>query len=220
MIISEKGEWAVIQQGMNPRNKYARRYHWLSSAVKSYEEEPHKGIVGVRREEEVLDMTSKGSRGCKDTSIDLVNTSTGELERLYKELGGGRRLREGQRALLDFDNDTEDAVIAEYERSKVYRLPMRVNWDALRVAYDKRPENYEQFLNVRGVGPATVRALALISELMYGDKPSWSDPVKYSFAFGGKDGVPYPVDRRTMDETTEILRDVMKEARVKVKSIC
>jgi len=220
MIISEKGEWAVIQQGMNLRNKYARRYHWLSSAVKSYEEEPHKGIVGVRREEEVLDMTSKGSRGCKDTSIDLVNTGTGELERLYKELGGGKRLRVGQRTLLDFDNDTKGAVNAEYERSKVYRLPMRVNWDALRVAYDKRPENYEQFLNVRGVGPATVRALALISELMYGEKPSWSDPVKYSFTFGGKDGVPYPVDRRTMDETTEILRDVMKEARVKVKTIC
>lgn len=204
---------------MNPRNRYARRYHWLSSAVKSYEEEPHKGIIGVRQEE-VMDMTSKESRGCKETSVDLVKTGTGELERLYKELGGGKRIREGQRTLFDFDDATKDAVKVEYERSKVYRLPMRVSGDALRVAYDKQPDNYEQFLCIRGVGPATVIALALISELIYGEKPSWSDPVKYSFTFGGKDGVPYPVDRRTMDETTEILRNAMKEARVKVKGIC
>ncbi len=213
MIISEKGEWAVIQQGMNPGNKYARRYHWLSSALKSYEEEPHKGIVGVQREEEVLDMTSKGSRSCKDTSIDLVNTGTGELERLYKELGGAKRLREGQRTL--FDLVSKDRV----KKVALYRLPKRVNWDALRVAYDRQPANYEQFLCVRGVGPATVRALALISELIYGEKPSWSDPVKYSFAFGGKDGVPYPVDRGTMDETAEILGDVMKEAKKNLNAI-
>ncbi|KAF5411895.1 MAG: hypothetical protein C5S38_08945 [Candidatus Methanophagaceae archaeon] len=220
MIISEKGEWAVIQQGMNPRNQFARRYHWLSSAVKRYEEEPHKGIVGVRQEEEVLDMTSKASRGCKETSLDLVKAGTGELERLYKELGGGKRIRAGQRTLFNFEDATKDAVNVEYEKSKVYKLPKRVNWDAFRVAYDRQPANYEQFLGVRGVGPAAVRALSLISELIYGEKPSWRDPVKYSFAFGGKDGVPYPVDRRTMDETTVILREVVKEAREKVKTIC
>jgi hypothetical protein len=95
-------------------------------------------------------------------------------------------------------------------------LPQRVNWDALRVAYEKQPANYEQFLCIRGVGPATVRALALISELIYGEPPSWRDPVKFSFAFGGKDGVPYPVDRKTMDETTEVLRTAMKQAKAKI----
>jgi len=72
-----------------------------------------------------------------------------------------------------------------------------------------------QFLSIQGIGPATVRALALVSELIYGEPASWRDPVKYSFAFGGKDGVPYPVDRRTMDETTELLQAAMKMANVK-----
>jgi hypothetical protein len=93
-------------------------------------------------------------------------------------------------------------------------MPRRVNWDALHEAYDKQPANYEELLCVRGVGPATVRALALVSELIYGEPASWRDPVKFSYAFGGKDGVPYPVDKRTMDETTEILQNALKEAKV------
>jgi hypothetical protein len=103
----------------------------------------------------------------------------------------------------------------ELKGEAIYRLPRRVNWDALRVAYEKQPDNYEQFLCVRGVGPATVRALALIAELIYGEPPSWRDPVKFSFAFGGKDGVPYPVDKKTMDETTEVLRTALKHAKAK-----
>ena len=223
MVISEKGEWAVVQQGMNPRNKYARRYHWLSSSVNKYDEEPHQGIVGILHEN-VLDMTAKESRDCKGTSVDLAKTKPWELERLYKALGGGKKvIREGQRTLLDFDtvSHSKGALKVEDEGSRelIYRLPKRVNWDALRLAYDKQPENYEQFLYIRGVGPATVRALALISELIYGEKPSWRDPVKFSFAFGGKDGVPYPVDKRTMDETTEILSNAVKEAKARMKNV-
>ena len=73
-----------------------------------------------------------------------------------------------------------------------------------------KPKNYEQVLGFRGVGPATVRGLALISELIYGAKPSWKDPVRFSFAFGGKDGVPYPVNRQAMDEATHILREAVE----------
>nr|QNO53947.1 hypothetical protein MMBEDHBC_00001 [Methanosarcinales archaeon ANME-1 ERB6] len=116
-------------------------------------------------------------------------------------------------------SDAAAKVEDERSRELVYQLPRRVNWDALRVAYDNQPENYEQFLYIRGVGPATVRALALVSELIYGEPASWRDPVKFSFAFGGKDGVPYPVDRRTMDETTEILSNAVKEARTRMKNI-
>jgi len=220
MFISEKGEWAVIQQGMNPIDRYARRYHWLSSSVKRYDEEPHQGIVG-RQCETVLNLTSTESRGCRGTSVDLARTNPKELERVYKELSGSgnKRIRSDQRTLAEFDAGVIPAV--EYkgksntsiEEALLYRLPRRVNWDALHEAYDKQPENYEQFLCIRGVGPATVRALALISDLIYGEPPSWRDPVKFSYAFGGKDGVPYPVDKRTMDETTELLRNAMKEAK-------
>jgi len=103
-------------------------------------------------------------------------------------------------------------------KTSIFKLPRRVNWDALRIAYENQPSDFEQLLCIRGLGPATVRALALIAELIYGAKPSWQDPVKFSFAFGGKDGVPYPVDRHTMDETTEILQTVMKEKGKECKS--
>jgi hypothetical protein len=220
MFITEKGEWAVIQQGMNSNERYARRYHWLSSSVKRYVEEPHLGIVG-RQCDTVLDLTSKESRGCRGTSVDLARTNPKELERVYKELsaGGAKKLRCDQTTLAAFD--LIPAVEFQGRSTELkggelrYRMPRRVNWDALHEAYDTQPTNYEQFLCVRGVGPATVRALALVSELIYGEPPSWRDPVKFSYAFGGKDGVPYPVDKRTMDETTELLCNAMKEAKVK-----
>ncbi len=212
MIITEKGEWAVIQQGMNPGNRYARRYHWLSSAVKTYEEEPHRGIVGFAHNH-VLNMTARDSRECRDVSLDLVKGR--ELKRLYQELESDIRLKmrdRGQRTLFNFNASEKDDKSVSLH---VLRLPRRVNWDALRTAYENQPSNFEELIAIRGVGPATVRALALIAELIYGTKPSWRDPVKFSFAFGGKDGVPYPVDRHRMDETTEILRAVMREAKTR-----
>jgi len=216
MVITEKGEWAVIQQGMNPHNRYARRYHWLSSAVKSYEE-PHQGIVGFPHSH-VLDMTAKDSRECREVSVDLVKSKSGELKRLYKELESDFRMKRGQRTLLNFSAPTSASASASASAFASFKLPRRVNWDALRIAYEHQPSDFEQLLCIRGLGPATVRALALIAELIYGAKPSWRDPVKFSFAFGGKDGVPYPVDRHTMDETTEILQAVMKAKGKECKS--
>jgi hypothetical protein len=84
----------------------------------------------------------------------------------------------------------------------------------MREIYDFQPKNYEELLSMNGVGPNTVRALALISDLIYGEKPSWSDPVKYSFTVGGKDGVPFPVDRKAMDEATDIIRIGIKQAKI------
>jgi len=93
-------------------------------------------------------------------------------------------------------------------------MPRDVNWDVLSRAYEIQPTNYEELLGIAGIGPSTVRALALIGELIYGTEPSWKDPVKYSFTVGGKDGVPYPVDRRAMDRSIELLRAGIEESRV------
>jgi hypothetical protein len=92
-----------------------------------------------------------------------------------------------------------------------------MNWDALKEVYDIHPQNYEELIGIRGVGPATIRGLALISELLYGEKPSWRDPVKFSFAFGGKDGVPFPVERKAMDEATVILENAVNKAKMSEK---
>ncbi|MBN1455937.1 MAG: DUF763 domain-containing protein, partial [Methanomicrobia archaeon] len=158
--------------------------------------------------------------GCRGTSVDLAKTEPRELERMYQDLSAqSRRLPEHQTTLAAFNVVPDAELTCELKSAAgtglLYRLPSRVNWDALRAAYDTQPSNYEQFLGIQGIGPATVRALALVAELIYGEPASWHDPVKYSFAFGGKDGVPYPVDRRTMDETTELLQTAMKMANVK-----
>jgi len=99
----------------------------------------------------------------------------------------------------------------------VLSMPRYLNWNAIKEAYDFQPQNYEELLGIRGIGPATVRGLALVSELIYGEKPSWKDPVRYSFAYGGKDGVPFPVDRKAMDESIQILKDAIKQAKVNSK---
>jgi hypothetical protein len=93
-------------------------------------------------------------------------------------------------------------------------MPRNINWDALMQTYETQPSNYEELLGMKGVGPATIRGLALVAELVYGEKPSWKDPVKYSFAYGGKDGVPYPVNRQAYDESIQILKDAVKASKV------
>ena len=82
------------------------------------------------------------------------------------------------------------------------------------MAYEFQPENYEELIAIHGIGPKAVRALALVSELIYGKPPSWKDPAKFSFAHGGKDGVPYPVNRKTYQKTVEILESAINAARV------
>jgi hypothetical protein len=93
-------------------------------------------------------------------------------------------------------------------------MPITLNWKAVKKAYEFQPKNYEELLSIKGIGPATVRGLALIAELVYGEKPSWKDPVKYSFAYGGKDGVPYPVNRKAMDRSIKILKQAIEQAKL------
>jgi hypothetical protein len=93
-------------------------------------------------------------------------------------------------------------------------MPRTISWETMTRVYEFQPRNYEELLSVRGVGPATVRGLALVAELIYGEKPSWEDPVKFSFAYGGKDGVPFPVDRGAMDESVQVLRRAVEAAKL------
>ena len=93
-------------------------------------------------------------------------------------------------------------------------MPRSINWETLGRIYEFQPRNYEELLSIKGVGPSTVRCLALVAELIYGEKPSWEDPVKFSFAYGGKDGVPFPVNRRAMDESIQVLRQAVEAAKI------
>jgi len=207
-FVTEDGKWAVIQQGMSLRDRTARRYHWLSDAVRSFVVEPHNAIVGDAKREIALDMTARESGGCRERSVDVAKEDPRRVARMLKSIRPSY-----QRSLKEWIKcgSLHDAggYVAEF-----LSMPLTVNWKALKKVYEFQPRDYEELLGIRGVGPATVRGLALISEIIYGEKPSWRDPVKYSFAFGGKDGVPFPVDRRSMDESIRILRDAIEQARI------
>jgi len=204
-FVTEKGEWAVVQQGINAKDKSARRYHWLSENVKDFVVEPHDAVVGDMKREVVLDMTARESEGCRKTSTDIAKE---EPKKLRKMLLSIRPVH--QKSLQEWI----PAPLGKEYAIDAFSLPRSLNWNAVKRAYDFQPKNYEELIGIRGVGPATVRALALVSDLVYGEKPCWEDPVKYSFCVGGKDGVPYPVDRATYDETIEILENAVKQAKV------
>jgi len=204
-FMAESGEWAVVQQGMNDQDRTARRYHWLSEHVQSFVVEPHDAIVGDAKRESVLNMTAKESEKCRRASTDLAKERPEKLIRLLESV---RPIT--QPSLQKWMPESE---MKNYS-VEGFSMPKTLNWKLARKLYETQPENYEQLLSVRGVGPATVRGLALVAELVYGAPPSWRDPVKYSFAYGGKDSVPYPVDRKAMDESAQILKNAIENARV------
>lgn len=213
-FVAESGDWAVVQQGMSDRDRTARRYHWLSEHVQSFVVEPHDAIVGDARRDVALNMTAKESENCRKTSTELARETPQKLIRL---LGSVRPAR--QTSLHKWMPEAE----AKTRDIKWLSMPRTLNWKLAEKLYEFQPDNYEQLLSMNGVGPATIRGLALVAELVYGAEPSWKDPVKYSFAYGGKDGVPYPVDRKSMDESIQILETAVRNARIgskdKLKSL-
>jgi uncharacterized protein len=208
-FVTEKGKWAVIQQGMNSENKTARRYHWLSDTTKSFTVEPHNAIVCNTKHPNVLNMTAKASEGSRKASVDLAKEPNRKLMRLAQDV---TLTPERQQKTLQQWLPTTQSQVSQ--TIPTLNMPRNINWNALCQAYENQPSNYEELLALKGVGPATVRGLALIAELVCDEKPSWNDPVKYSFAYGGKDGVPYPVNRESMDQSIQILRETVKATRI------
>jgi len=210
-FVTENGKWAVIQQGMCPQDRTARRYHWLSDNAKNFVVEPHDAIVGDIERDIVLDMTAKESEGCRKTSVDIAKESSKKIKRMIMSIRPAY-----QKSLQEWLPKTSDTTWKEYPID-VLSMPRNINWKSLREVYEFKPRNYEELLGFKGIGPAAIRGLALIAELIHGEKPSWKDPVRYSFCVGGKDGVPFPVDRGVYDEITEILETAVKQAKVSDK---
>lgn len=202
-VLSEDGDWAVVQQGMHGR--LARRYHWLSGGVTSFVEEPHSGIMGERKEEVVLDMTARESGEARGVSLDLVLDDPRRLR--------GYVLEAEQKSLDDYLKRSPQVItLMMPTRHTISELTERT-MAALRRAYEFQPNSYEELVALKGIGPKALRALALVSDLIYGKPPSWDDPVRFSFAHGGKDGVPYPVDVKTYQRTIEMLDGAIQGAK-------
>jgi hypothetical protein len=193
-FVTEDGKWAAVQQGMNVENKLARRYHWLSFSFNSFVVEPHSAIVGFK-EENVLNMVAKESEEARKASVDIVKEDVRKFKKYFS---------------------------SPYSLYKFLKMPVEHTFDIkvyqkLLDLHEFDPKNYEELVAFEGVGPKTVRALALIAKLVYGKEVSWVDPVKYTFAHGGKDRIPYPVDRRTYDESIRTLKEILEKAEIERK---
>jgi hypothetical protein len=206
-FVTEKNEWAVVQQGLNTEDKSARRYHWLSDHVKCFVEEPHDAIVGDKFKENVLDMTAKESESCRKISTDLVKDGMNKIKKDFLSLRPHY-----QKELREFFGQKSKELFVD-----TLKMPRKVNWKALEKAYNFQPKNYEELISVQGIGPSTVRGLALVSGIIYGEPPSWKDPCKFSFAYGGKDGIPHPIDRKAMDESISFLRNLLEQSKLEKK---
>jgi hypothetical protein len=189
-VLSASGEWAVVQQGMNEGSGLARRYHWHSAAVRDFTEAPHTAIVGDPQGE----------------ILNLVDA----------------RAKPAQSALLAMAHERPDTTLAE-----VRRLVMPAHHDVraedvdltrlgavLATAYERDLRDFASLLLVENLGPRTLQSLALVAEVVHGAPARFSDPARFSFAHGGKDGHPFPVPLKTYDESIAVLRRALDAARV------
>ena len=185
------GSWCVVQQGMNGDNGMARRYHWLASTVKSYVNEPHAAVC-AEAEAPTLNLVAAES--------DPVRTSSAELSRQKPGV-----VMSALRGLPALTMPRRHAVlVADVNTQYLEKILLKT--------YERAPENFETLLGMEGVGARTLRALALTSEIIYGTPASTRDPARFSFAHGGKDGFPFPVDRDTYDQTVDVLRNAVTRA--------
>ena len=191
-IVSNTGQWTVVQQGMHTGDKTARRYHWHSDNVASFTEEPHTGICGINQGQ-ILNLTAAEAKDAKAGILQLTNENP-EIQ-----------LKEIQRVLLPAHHD----VRAEDVNLK--RLGA-----ALWLAHDQQTKNFDELLLLQGVGPRTIQSLALVSEVIHGTPSRFTDPARFSFAHGGKDGHPFPVPTKVYDETISILQQAVHKAKLGV----
>jgi hypothetical protein len=181
------GDWCVVQQGMSDATRMARRYHWLSEHVESFVDEPHEAV-------------------CCDTRVETLNLVAHENDAVRRASAqlASQRPEATLKALETIDPPTlsmpsRHPLLPELDVASPYLEKILLK------TYERAPENFEALLGIAGVGPKTLRALALASELLHGTPAAMRDPARFSFAHGGKDGTPFPVDKLTYDRTIDIL---------------
>lgn len=218
-FFSRGGAWAVVQQGMNTQSASARRYHWFSETVDDLVCEPHSGISSPETTDRALNLVARASGKTRLLSTELVRA--GYIP-LMKEITLLRKHASRLSQMASVESGPHQLTLLNLEDTEFRYHPV-VNEDFSRSRYlekilarvtEEKPEHYEKMLAIEGVGAKTMRALALVAEVIYGATPSYEDPARYSFAHGGKDATPYPVDRPTYDDTINILQGALRRTHI------
>jgi len=191
-IFTSSGQWAVIQQGMNESAGEARRYHWLSSQVNDFTIEPQAAICCDSRGQ-ALNLVAQDNNTVRQTSCEILKLAP---TKIVDEIN---RIQNSNSTL-------------QLPRGHAIPRTSYLN-KSLYAAYEQQPDNFEKLLQVSGVGPGTLRALCLVAEVAYGVQASYKDPVRYAFAHGGKDGIPFPVNQSDIENSYTILNKALRRAR-------
>jgi hypothetical protein len=189
-VVTDEGEWAVIQQGMNDNNGMARRYHWHSPAVSSFVESPHTFIYG-HNQGLILNVTDKEADSTRKGILDVVKENP------------DRMLAEVRELIMPGHHDVQHKDV------DIKRLG-----SILALAHEQQVPDMESLLLLPGLGPRTLQSLTLVSEVIHGTPSRFSDPARFSFAHGGKDGHPFPVPTKVYDESIRILEQAVEKAKI------
>ncbi|MCM8806392.1 MAG: DUF763 domain-containing protein [Candidatus Omnitrophica bacterium] len=209
LFVDKKGNWVVIQQGMNILKGYARRYHWFNKTTNSENNrfiiEPHTGIISSRKEKNILNLVDKNCEIIQKNIIDYLTSLNPEnvIKELKIFLEKSENIFEVEKKII---LPKHHDVRIDFNMNGLYKVLCKLK--------EKKIESFEDIVLTEGIGMKSLRALFLISELIYGKKVLTSDPARYSFAFGGKDGHPYPIDVKTFDETIEFLKYIIDKAKI------
>jgi hypothetical protein len=189
-IVHRSGEWAVVQQGMNAVGGMARRYHWHSAAVRDFVSDPHTAIVG-EPQGTILNLVDSRADKARDALLTIAH------DPLEKSLGEARNL-----------------VMPAHHAVRAADVDLKRLGAVLAVAHEQDLWDFASLLLVEGLGPRTLQSLALVAEVVHGAPARFSDPARFAFAHGGKDGHPFPVPLKTYDETIGVLRRALNAAKV------
>ncbi len=241
-VLTRNGNWTVVQQGMNGAEKKARRYHWCSTNLRSFVEEPHSGVVGDNRGK-ILNLTDTEAKGARNSILEM---SREEPERMLREIvqigkpasqmillqdgksvggvaGGSTALPEQQELFPEFQETNERSIVMPiHHEVKEQDVDLKRLGGVLATAYESQPKDFESLMLTPGLGPRTLQSLALVSEVIYGTPSRFTDPARFSFAHGGKDGHPFPVPLKIYDESIRVFRDSIEKSKLgyKDKSDC
>lgn len=256
-ILNKNGLWTVVQQGMNTQTKTARRYHWCSSELNSFVEEPHTAVVGENRGA-ILNLTDTKARPARSTILEIAKENPdrviNEIVKMNRPssqmivMSGGKvqNINESSQSSLQstYGLQNTQAILEENIQQSLFPelepLPKKVSLSTqgrnlvmpshhdvreedvdlkrlgavLATAYEAQPQDFESLMLTKGLGPRTLQSLTLVSEVIYGTPSRFTDPARFSFAHGGKDGHPFPVPLRVYDESIRVLQEGIEKSKL------
>ena len=209
-VVTDDGRWVVVQQGMNGERKQARRYHWLSETLRSFVEEPHAAIDGVEQGE-IINLTDRRAQASRRTQLDILQ-SLGP-DGIARELRA-LEVRDEMPGPLTSQPMLPHLIMPAHHEVRPNDVLVRRLHGNLAAAADRGPSDFCELLLIPGIGARTVRALAMVAEIVHGAPYRFTDPARFSFAHGGKDRHPFPVPLRVYDQTIQVLKSAVQKAKL------